>query len=296
MKIGLVDVDGHRFPNLALMKISAYHKADGDIVEWANSLEHYDIVYMAKVFTFTPDDLQAYQTDTLIQGGTGYNIALTLPENIEHSYPDYGLYGITDIAYGYLTRGCPRQCPFCIVADKEGTASVAVAGLAEFWRGQKKIKLLDPNILACRDWKVLLLQLAASGAEVDFTQGLDARLLTNEKVEAIQACKYKILHFAWDNANDEHTPKVLAKYADKWGLRQDKLKVYVLTNYNSTHAQDLYRIYKLREIGYDPYVMIYDKYNAPAETRHLQRWCNNKIIFNSEPDFANYNPKRGVRP
>lgn len=290
MRIGLVDVDGHNFPNLALMKISAWFKEYGHTVEWANSLEHYDMVYMAKVFTFTKDDLQAYQTDILIQGGTGYDMTVRLPDCIEHCYPDYGLYGITDTAYGYLTRGCPRQCPFCIVADKEGTASVAVAGLAEFWRGQKKIKLLDPNILACRDWKVLLLQLAASGAEVDFTQGLDARLLTDEKVKAIQACKYKILHFAWDNANDDYTPKMLEKYAGEWGLRQDKLKVYVLTNYNSSHAQDLYRIYKLREMGYDPYVMIYDKYNASLETRHLQRWCNNKIIFNAEPDFTNYKP------
>lgn len=137
MKVGLVDVDGHNFPNLALMKISAWHKADGDIVEWANSLEHYDIVYMAKVFTFTPDDLQAYQTDTLIQGGTGYNIGLTLPEHIEHVFPDYELYGVEDTAYGYLTRGCPRQCPFCIVAQKEGVQSVKVANLIEFWQGQK---------------------------------------------------------------------------------------------------------------------------------------------------------------
>ena len=290
MRIGLVDVDGHNFPNLALMKISAWFKEHGHTVEWANSLEHYDKVYMAKVFDFTPDDLQAYQTDELIQGGTGYDMTVRLPDCIEHCYPDYGLYGITDTAYGYLTRGCPRQCPFCIVAEKEGAQSVKVAYIGEFWDGQKKIKLLDPNILACPEWNNLLAQIALTGAEVDFTQGLDARLLTDEKVEAIQACKYKILHFAWDNANDDFTPKVLAKYADKWGLRQDKLKVYVLTNYNSSHAQDIYRIYKLREIGYDPYVMIYDKYNAPAETRHLQRWCNNKIIFNAEPNFANYKP------
>ena len=293
MKIGLVDVDGHRFPNLALMKISAYHKADGDVVEWANSLECYDIVYMAKVFTFTPDDLQAYQTDTLIQGGTGYNMALTLPEHIEHVYPDYGLYGITDTAYGYLTRGCPRQCPFCIVADKEGTQSVKVADLAEFWRGQKKIKLLDPNILACPNWYGLLEQLALSGAEVDFTQGLDARLLTDEKVQALRAVKYKILHFAWDNADDTVTPKLLEKYSDAWGLRPERKKVYVLTNFNTNHAQDLERIYTLRDMGYDPYVMIYDKYNAPQQTRYLQRWCNNKIIFNAEPWFFNYNPAKG---
>lgn len=291
MRIGLVDVDSHNFPNLALMKISAWFKRGGYEVDWANSLEHYNAVYMAKVFTFTRDDLQAYQADKIVHGGTGYDMAVQLPYPVEHTYPDYGLYNIHDTAYGYLTRGCPRKCPFCIVARKEGTQSVKVANINEFWSGQKKIVLLDPNILACSDWQELLNQLADTGAEVDFTQGLDARLLTDEKVEAIQACKYKILHFAWDNANDDFTPKMLEKYAGEWGLRQDKLKVYVLTNYNSSHAQDLYRIYKLREIGYDPYVMIYDKYNAPAETRHLQRWCNNKIIFNAEPNFANYNPK-----
>ena len=291
MRIGLVDVDSHNFPNLALMKISAWFKRGGYEVEWANSLEHYNAVYMAKVFTFTRDDLQAYQADKIVHGGTGYDMAVQLPYPVEHTYPDYGLYNIHDTAYGYLTRGCPRKCPFCIVARKEGTQSVKVANINEFWSGQKKIVLLDPNILACSDWQELLNQLADTGAEVDFTQGLDARLLTDEKVKALLEVKYKVLHFAWDNANDDYTPKILAKYADKWGLRQDKLKVYVLTNYNSTHAQDLYRIYKLREIGYDPYVMIYDKYNAPVGTRHLQRWCNNKIIFNSELDFANYNPK-----
>ena len=114
MKIGLVDVDGHNWPNLALMKISAWHKKWNDSVEWAGSLEHYDIVYMAKVFTFTADDLQAYQAEEIIKGGTGYDLVGKLPEDIERCYPDYELYGIKDTAYGYLTRGCPRQCPFCI--------------------------------------------------------------------------------------------------------------------------------------------------------------------------------------
>ncbi|MDM8108594.1 radical SAM protein [Phascolarctobacterium faecium] len=293
MRIGIVDVDSHNFPNLALMKISAWFKRGGYEVEWANSLEHYNAVYMAKVFTFTRDDLQAYQADKIVQGGTGYDMAVQLPYPVEHTYPDYGLYNIHDTAYGYLTRGCPRKCPFCIVARKEGTQSVKVANINEFWSGQKKIVLLDPNILACSDWQELLNQLADTGAEVDFTQGLDARLLTDEKVKALLEVKYKVLHFAWDNADDDYTPKMLKRYAGAWGLRQDKLKVYVLTNYNSTHKQDIHRIYKLREIGYDPYVMIYNKYNAPQQTRHLQRWCNNKIIFNAEPDFAKYNPAKG---
>lgn len=293
MKIGLVDVDSHNFPNLALMKISAWFKQAGYEVEWANSLEHYDAVYMAKVFTFTRDDLQAYQADKIVQGGTGYDMKVQLPYPVEHIYPDYELYNVNDTAYGYLTRGCPRHCAFCIVAQKEGIQSVKVADLAEFWRGQKKIKLLDPNILACPNWYGLLEQLALSGAEVDFTQGLDARLLTDEKVQALRAVKYKILHFAWDNADDTVTPKLLEKYSGAWGLRPERKKVYVLTNFNTNHAQDLERIYTLRDMGYDPYVMIYDKYNAPQQTRYLQRWCNNKIIFNAEPWFFKYNPAKG---
>lgn len=121
-------------------------------------------------------------------------------------------------------------------------------------------------------------------------QGLDARLLTDEKVNALKNVKYKFLHFAWDNAADTVTPEILRKYSDTWGLRQERKKVYVLTNYNSTHRQDLYRIYTLRDIGYDPYVMIFNKIHAPKETRHLQRWCNNKVIFNAEPCFWNYKP------
>lgn len=293
MKIGLVDVDGHNFPNLALMKLSAYHKNKGDSVEWAGSLERYDCVYLAKVFDFTKDDLQAYQTENLIQGGTGYNLTSKLPYEIEHSYPDYSLYGIEDTAYGFLTRGCPRQCPFCIVAKKEGIVSHKVADLNEFWRGQKKIKLLDPNLLACVERKQLLKQLADSRALIDFTQGLDARLLDDVLVAAINECRYKYLHFAWDNINDQVTPAKLAAYADKWKIRTKDCIVYVLTNYNSTHEQDLERIYKLRDMGYTPYVMIFDKYNSPQQTRYLQRWCSNKIIFRRQPDFSKYDPKMG---
>lgn len=293
MKIGLVDVDSHNFPNLALMKISAYHKQHGDDVEWAQSLLHYDKVYMAKVFDFTPDDVQAYQADEIIKGGSGYDMNIKLPEEVEHCYPDYSLYGITGTAYGYLTRGCPRGCPFCIVADKEGRKSVKVADLPDFWLGQKNIKLLDPNLLACTEWKELLQQLIDSKAWIDYTQGLDIRLMTDEKAEMIRRTKCKMIHFAWDDPNDALTLKMLEEYSNAFGVDARKKRVYVLTNFKSTFEQDLYRVYKLVEIGYDPYVMIYDKYNAPRKIRHLQRWCNNKIIFRSQPDFAKYDPKKG---
>ena len=293
MKIGLVDVDGHNFPNIALMKISAWHKSHGDSVQWAGSLEHYDKIYMAKVFTFTPDDVQAYQADEIVRGGTGYDLTRRLPKNIECAFPDYDLYGIKDMAYGYLTRGCPRKCPFCIVAEKEGMRAHKVANLSQFWSGQKHIKLLDPNLLACPDWENLLGQLADSGAWVDFTQGLDIRLMTDEKAAAINKVKYSMLHFAWDDPHDMVTYDKLIKYKDVWKGDFRRRRVYVLTNFNSSHSGDLFRVYALRELGYDPYIMIYDKIHAPKETRYLQRWVNNKRIFRTIKKFEDYDHTRG---
>lgn len=293
MKIGLVDVDGHRFPNLALMKISAWHKNYGDTFEWAGSLEHYDVVYMAKVFTFTPDDIQSYQADEIVKGGTGYDLISKLPNEIESCYPDYNLYGIEDTAYGYLSRGCPRKCQFCIVAEKEGMRAHKVANLSQFWSGQKYIKLLDPNLLACPDWENLLGQLAGSGAWVDFTQGLDIRLMTDKKAAVINNVKYSMLHFAWDDPHDMVTYDKLIKYKDVWKGDFRRRRVYVLTNFNSSHSGDLFRVYALRELGYDPYIMIYDKIHAPKETRYLQRWVNNKRIFRTIKYFKDYDHTRG---
>lgn len=211
MNIGLIDVDSHNFPNLALMKISAYHKAQGDSVEWWNGLLHYDRVYMSKIFdeTYTPDIEFCINADEVIRGGTGYGLDNKLPDEVEHMMPDYGLYGETDMAYGFLTRGCPRSCPFCIVSAKEGRNSRKVANLSEFWDGQRNIKLLDPNLLACREHENLLKQLADSGASVDFTQGMDARLLTKDNVKLLRKVKVKTMHFAWDNM--DQTDAVIAQ-------------------------------------------------------------------------------------
>lgn len=297
MKIGLIDVDGHKFPNLALMKISAFHKAAGDHVEWCFPLDTYDLVYQAKVFdeTYTKDIDWMPQADKIIKGGTGYGLGGKLPEEIENIYPDYSIYPelTKNTAYGFLTRGCPRACGFCIVAEKEGRRSVKVADLDNFWRGQKNIKLLDPNILACRQHLDLLEQLAGSGAWVDFTQGLDIRLTNEKNIEALNRVKTKMLHFAWDNPEDD-----LKAYFERFNNLTEitdyrKKSVYILTNFNSTLEQDLYRIYTLRDLGFSPYVMIYNKPKAPREIRLLQRWCNNRIIFYRCPDFKNYDPSMG---
>jgi hypothetical protein len=302
MKVGLIDVDGHNFPNLPLMKISTYHKSKGDSVEWYEPLfsGEMDRVYMSKVFTFTPDYQYCINAKEILKGGTGYNYPSggeTLTDEIEHIYPDYEIYGIKDTAYGFLTRGCPRNCEFCIVGKKEGLKSQKVADLNEFWNDQKFIKLLDPNILAAKGHKNLLKQLSESGAWVDFTQGLDARLLTEEDIDLIKRIKIKNVHFAWDNIGDEKAivPK-LKLFKEKTKLDKRKITVYVLTNFNSTFEEDLHRIYTLRGIGVAPYIMIYEKQTAPKEIKNLQRWVNNRIIWysNEKATFEEYkeNTKR----
>ena len=300
MRIGLIDVDSHNYPNLALMKISAYHKSMGDTVEWWWGFGHYDRVYMSKVFddTYTADMPEPLNADEIIKGGTGYGLDNRLPDEIEHMLPDYTMYPelTQDTAYGFLTRGCPNACPFCIVSGKEGRVSYKVADLSEWWNGQKNIVLMDPNILACRDHMELLKQLAVSGALVDINQGLDARLLTRENIDALKRIKLKEVHFAWDLMKNS---KRIIRGLNLWKRYGKKNKhgswgtVYVLTNFNTTMAENLFRIYKLDKMGFDPYVMIYDKPNAPQEIRMLQRWCNNKIIFKSCKRFEDYDPKKG---
>lgn len=296
MRIGLIDVDGHNYPNLALMKLSAWHKAQGDTVEWWFGMgTEYDRVYMSKVFddTYTPDIPGPLNAREVIKGGTGYGLDNKLPDEIEHIYPDYSLYPklTRDTAYGFLTRGCPRACYFCIVAGKEGRASVKVADLSEWWRGQRNIVLMDPNILACPEHMALLEQLIESKAYVDVNQGFDCRILNEENIGAINRLKLKEIHFAWDYM--KYTDSVLRGLNLYRSMAAHKPHggfgtVYVLVNYDTTMDENLYRIYTLRDLGYDPYVMIYDKPSAPQEIRDLQRWCNSKFIFKKCPRFEDY--------
>ena len=317
MKIGLIDVDSHNFPNLALMKLSAYHKSKGDSVEWYEPLVHgfhcepMDKVYVSKVFSESYSSEYPYfiNAKEIVFGGTGYCMEIinekevfhndlneNLPEHIEHIYPDYSIYyekipKVKNTAYGFLTRGCPRGCDFCIVGKKEGKCSKKVADLSEFWKGQKYIELLDPNMFACKEWKNLAQQLIDSDAWINFNQGVDIRIMTKEKAEYIKQMKIREIHFAWDRYDDKNEilPK-LELFNNVCGFDRRKQIVYVLTNFNSTHKQDLERIYILRAMGYWPYVMIYNKNQLPKKhiTRKLQRWCNMRSVFESTPNFADY--------
>jgi hypothetical protein len=288
VNIGLIDVDSHNFPNLALMKISAHHKSKGDHVEWAIPMLKYDIVYQSKVFDFSPDENTCIQCEQLIKGGTGYDLDNKLTQDIESIYPDYSLYGEKK-AYGFLTRGCPRNCPFCIVGKKEGLKSVQVADLRQFWNGQQEVVLLDPNMLACPERLELLRQLVDSKAWIDFTQGLDIRLMTDDAVELIKQIRVKMLHFAWDREKDSDIIiRNLIAFKKATNIDMRKARVYVLTNYETDFDFDLYRVYKLREMGYEPYIMIYDKAKASKRLKRLQRWVNNKFIFRVCEKFEDY--------
>lgn len=307
-KIGLIDVDGHNFPNLALMRISAYHKSKGDTVEWWwSDFVHYDVVYMSKVFSdaYSPDVPEPLNADKVIKGGTGYQIHLVngkeeydketdtkLPIEVERMFPDYSIYPQYDFAVSMTSRGCPRGCSFCHVAAKEGRCAVKVADVSDFWNGQKEIRILDPNITACKEKRDLMKQYKETGAILDFTQGLDIRLLNDDDIADINEMRLRTLHFAWDNPKDDLEGK-FRNFANSFRRKSNIGMVYCLTNFNSTMEENLYRIYTLRDMGYDPYVMVYDKPHAPKEIKMLQRWCNNKIIFNSVKKFEDYNGRLG---
>ena len=317
MRIGLIDCDEKNiknpFPNLALMKLSAWHKKNGDSVEWYDTLAgHFDKVYVSKVFSFSPDYPYFINADVVEYGGSGFAIHMEgnkevydkskdkpLPCEIEHIYPDYSIYGITDTAYGFISRGCPRKCDFCHVKDMQGIIAHRVASLSEFWNGQKNIVLLDPNISACKEWKSIFQELIDSKACVDFSQGLDIRLMTDEKIEMLKQIKTKGVHFAWDRYEDKSIvlPK-LKRFAEITNWNRKKIIVYVLVGdkKRAVTTEDIERIMTLRPFAY-PYVMIYDKESLPKghEFKKLQRWVNNRFVWESTPTFLDYLQNSGSK-
>lgn len=310
MKIGMWS-DSVNFPNLPLMKLSSYHKRLGDSVEMVRDGEHYDRVYLSKIFNLPliskiPKSPPLFHADDVVRGGTGYAIQVengkevfhrelheNLPAEIEHLYPDYSLYPeYQNIAYGFLTRGCCNDCSFCIVCPKEGRESIQVADLSEFWKGQKEIKLLDPNLLACRQREKLLQELIDSGSKVDFTQGLDARFITDDIALLINQVRIKTIHFAFDfMQNEKAVIRGLSCFKKHYNGSDRNIRCYVLTNYDTTHEEDWYRVRSLVELGYQPYVMIYQKGTHDQFLTDLARWSNS-LFLNRATSFEEYVPRK----
>ena len=312
MKIGLWS-DAVNFPSLPLMKISAYHKARGDAVKLIDNFsERFDIAYCSKTFNLPgiakiPQLAQTPLADELYLGGTGFGIEVIdgreryrkgkdpgLPPCIEYIYPDYGLYPklTKDTAFGFLTRGCPNACGFCVVSGKEGNLSFHVADLSEFWRGQRNIKLMDANLLACGNAEELLVSLIQSKASINFMQGLDARYVDESAARLLGDMNIKMIHFAFDlMRNEAAIIRGLSLFRSHFSKSDRYCKVYILTNYDTTPAEDWYRVKKVIELGFQPDVRIYPKGTHNQFLTDLARWANNSRLYRSCP-FVDYIPRR----
>ena len=214
-----------------------------------------------------------------------------LPTDIETLCPDYSLYPENDKAIGFCTRGCPNACPFCVVAPKEGRKSERVGTVTDFWRGQKEITLCDPNLLACKERDQILAELKSVNARIDFNQGLDARFLTPDIVKTLNSMRINAIHFAFDRMqNEKAILRGLSCFRENYDKSLSHVKVYVLTNYETSAEEDWYRVQKIRELGLMPDIRIYQKGTQSQFVTDLARWCNAPMLYKST-DFADYVPR-----
>ncbi len=252
MKIGLHDADKENcryrrkaFPNYALMKISAYHKSHGDVVEWWSKDRTYDIVYSSKVFGFTPENPDL-PPDT-IKGGTGYGLFADLPPEIDDMFPDYSIYPDCDYAIGYITRGCPNNCRWCVVPKKEGKIH-----FYRDWRelvrpDSDKLVLMDNNILACDYGLNQLRSLIDSGYKIDLNQGMDARLVTDEAAQILAKIKWiRYLRFSCDTIPQIAAIYRTAELLGKYGIKPYKMFVYLLVTADLKDAE--FRVEQLKKL------------------------------------------------
>lgn len=292
-QIGLIDVDGHNFPNFALMRSSAYYKSKGYMVEWVDGLfgHDYDMVMKSKIFTFTPDDTTPFNCE-VCKGGSGYDIKSRLPEEIERStLMDYTLYPLYDFSIQFFSRGCIRHCPFCLVQEKEG--HIHPVEPVQLNPNGKHIEVLDNNFFANPEWKFAVNYLLARKQKVNL-HGVDVRIMNEEQAFWLNKLPlHKSVHIAWDLPQIDLTDKLreVVRYIKPW-----KLMCYVLVGFNSTIEQDMYRIERCRELGIKPYVMPYrdfeNKTKPSQYAKDLAQYVNKPMIFKS-CKFEDFSPRKG---
>ena len=292
MRIGLHDSDNTGFPNLTIMKISAWHKANGDQVEWWNPLLSYDKVYSSKVFTFTPEC--GYLPPDAIKGGTGYGIYDALPEEIDEMKPDYSLYPACDHAIGFLTRGCIRHCPWCVVPRKEGLIRPY-----RTWRevkrpGSRDIVFMDNNVLACEHGIAQIQDMIGENVRVDFNQGLDARLITSEVAELLSRLKWiRFIRMSCDT--DPMLDVVLnaIQRLNHCGVKPYRVFVYLLVQDIASAER---RAIALRNVGAEVFAQPYRDFEnmiePTEEQKRFARWVNKKEIVKQVEQFSDYNTRK----
>lgn len=271
MKIGLYNLEP-KIVNTALMQVSKYHKQRGDIVKIYDPFEKFDKIYAFSIFDFTD---KGYVTKGMICGGSGFNVKLRLPKEIEECDYDWSLYPKCNFSIVWFSRGCIRNCPFCIVRQKEGY--IQPVELKNLNPNGEFIKVQDNNFFANPEWREAIEQLLKWDLPVEFNSGIDVRIFDEDQGEALQKLKiYKQIHIAWDNPREDLRPKIkeLMKY-----IKSYKIMCYVLIGYWSSKEEDLWRIEELRKLKVDPFVMPYNK--KEKYQRDFARWVNHKAIFKS---------------
>lgn len=287
MKIGLIDVDGHNFPNLALMKLSAWHKLQGDTVSWYSGIEHYDRVYMSKVFAFTHDEMRIIQADEVIKGGSGYKLFNQwLPDEVEHICPDYSIYPAHKEAFGFLTRGCVNKCSFCIVPRKEGNIRKH-ADITEFLDGRKSAILMDNNVIASNWGLTQIEKIISMKVKVDFNQGIDCRLIAKDKkiAELLSRVRWiRHLRMAYDSSAITDDVETAIAYLKEAGVPAYRLFFYMLVKDGQIEDAEK-RALLLDSLGCTPFAMPYrnlDSNIPPSVEQHrFAWWVNQRQAFKS---------------
>ena len=284
MKIGIYDVDS-KIPNLALMRISAFHKAKGDEVDHYIPLLHetYDQVYASKIFDFSDG---SYLRDDMILGGTGIDLKTELDPEIDAFDPDYSLYDYPH-SIGFAMRGCRFKCGFCVVPRKEGKAH-SVSSIEQIWtqRSSNFLMLLDNDFFGNPNWKECIEEINRLKLRVNFSQGLNIRIISEKQAEALASVDFRDksnnmprVTFAWDNIDDEKTIMRGFKRITDAGIKPWQMQFYVLIGYNSNHDENMHRVTKIRSLGADPYVMPFDKKDLYQS--RFARWVNHRATFKS---------------
>lgn len=341
MRIGLIDVDGHGskkkwgatiYPNLALTKIARYHRQQGDEVEWAKPFQAavqcemfdkkqihrpnvYDRIYVSKVFNFTPDiDRSKYVADEWVRGGTGYDIASQLPDEIDRLQPDYSIYPNvpSDTAYGFLTRGCPNKCPWCVVPRKEGKIRPYMDCDEIAIDGRTNLVLMDNNILAADDYAVEQLEkIIERGYRVDFNQALDARLVDDRFARLLAKVKWlqNRIRFGCDTHGQIKDCERAIAMINGYGYRGEYF-LYTMIGGKSDFKESYERVHywwvRNHEIrtshspgGIYPYAQPYRNFDNPNEEiprwqKDMAGWVNKHQIFEIT-DFHNFKPRKNFR-
>lgn len=287
MKVLLMDLDIIRqrrpYPNLALMKLSAYHKAKGDEVYLNFPLQQPDIAYASCVFSWNAKRRASVPGGAIV-GGAGVNLKAELPPEVEHIMPDYTLYPGVDFSMGFTSRGCIRKCPWCIVPEKEGGIK-PWASIYEFWnREHRKIILLDNNLLAAPNWRPTMDGLIAEDLQVDFNQGLDIRLVTEETVGYLRRVRAKQLRFAFDDIAYESAVRKGIKLLLDNGIGSRTLSFYVLVGFGDDETA-LERLKILYSYNVNVYPMAYKGPDGKEPARRILK----------VDDIFWHGPRRNIR-